>query len=91
MCYVEAKCSSSDPDSNIIYESNSKITITKSEKTWLTLEYIYTNAKICNSRHVFNFKKLSELQVRTPSLILLIATSQVGGYFPAKAEKWEIR
>ena len=29
----EAKCSSSDPDSNIIYGSNSKVTITKSKKT----------------------------------------------------------
>ena len=33
MCYVEAKCSSSDPDINIIYGSNSKDTITKSKKT----------------------------------------------------------
>ena len=33
MCFVEAKCSSSDPDSNIIYGSNSKITITESKKT----------------------------------------------------------
>jgi len=32
MCYVEAKCSTSDPDSNIIYGSNSKVTITKSER-----------------------------------------------------------
>ena len=39
MCYVEAKCSSSDPDSNIIYGSNSKVTITKSKKTWLAPEY----------------------------------------------------
>ena len=30
MCYVEAKDSTSDPDSNIIYGSNSNITITKS-------------------------------------------------------------
>ena len=42
MCYVEAKCSSSDPDSNIIYVSNYKVTITKSKKTWLALEYIHT-------------------------------------------------
>jgi len=61
MCYVEAKCSSIDPDSNIIYGSNSKITITKSKKTWLAPEYKYTNAKICNSRHMFNCKKLSKL------------------------------
>ena len=32
-CYVEAKCSSSDPDSNIICGSNSKVTTTKSKKT----------------------------------------------------------
>ena len=43
MCYVEAKYeySSSDPDSNIIYGSNSKVTIKKSKKTWLAPEYIY--------------------------------------------------
>ena len=28
MCYVEAKGSTSDPDSNIIYGSNSKVTTT---------------------------------------------------------------
>jgi len=33
MCYVETKGSTSDPDSNIIYGSNSKVTITKSNKT----------------------------------------------------------
>jgi len=33
MCYVEAKGSTSDPDSNIIYGSNSKATVTKSNKT----------------------------------------------------------
>jgi hypothetical protein len=32
-CYVEAKCSSIDPDCNIIYGSNSKVTLTKSKKT----------------------------------------------------------
>ena len=32
MRYVEAKHSTSDPDSNIIYGSNSKITITKSKR-----------------------------------------------------------
>jgi hypothetical protein len=61
MCYVEAQCSTSDPDSNIIYGSNSKVTITKSKATQLASEYIYTNAKICNSRHMFKCKKLSEL------------------------------
>jgi hypothetical protein len=33
MCYVEAKPSSGDPDRNIIYKSNPKVTITKSKKT----------------------------------------------------------
>ena len=33
MCYVETKGSTTDPDSNIIYGSNSKVTITKSNKT----------------------------------------------------------
>jgi ABC-type Mn2+/Zn2+ transport system permease subunit len=32
-CYVEAKCSTSDPDSNNIYGSNSEVTITKSKET----------------------------------------------------------
>ena len=33
MCYVEAEGSASDRDSNIIYGINSKVTITKSNKT----------------------------------------------------------
>jgi len=33
MCYVEAQGSTSDPDSDIIYVSNSKVTITLSSKT----------------------------------------------------------
>jgi hypothetical protein len=33
MCYVEAKSSTSDPDSNIICWSNSKVAITKSKTT----------------------------------------------------------
>jgi len=33
MCYVEAKGTTSDPDSNIVYGNNSKVTITKSNKT----------------------------------------------------------
>ena len=56
--YVEAKGSTSDPDSNIIYRSNSKVTITKSNKTYLVPEYICTTAEICNSWHMFNCKKL---------------------------------
>ena len=39
-------------------------------------QYIYTTAKICNSWHIFNCKKLFKLQIRPPSLILLITTSQ---------------
>jgi hypothetical protein len=33
MCYVEAKRISGDADRNTIYDSNSKVTITKSKKT----------------------------------------------------------
>ena len=33
MCYVEAKGITIDPDSIIIYGSNSKVTITKSNNT----------------------------------------------------------
>jgi len=33
MCYVEANGNTSDPDSNIIYGSNSKVIIKKSNKT----------------------------------------------------------
>jgi flagellar basal body-associated protein FliL len=33
MCYVEEKYSTSDPDSNIIYGSNTKVNITKSKET----------------------------------------------------------
>jgi len=33
MCYAEAKHSSSDPDRNSIYGSNSKVTTAKSKKT----------------------------------------------------------
>jgi len=32
MCYVEAKRSSSDPDRNTIYGSNSEVTVTKPKK-----------------------------------------------------------
>jgi len=39
MFYVEAKGNTSDPDSNIIYGSNSKITITKSNpNTYIQLQ-----------------------------------------------------
>ena len=33
MNYVEAKSSTSDPVSNVVYGSNSKVTIAKSNKT----------------------------------------------------------
>ena len=76
MCYVEAKGSTSDPDSNITYGSNSEVNITQSNKTQLTPDYIYTTAKICNSWHMFNCEKVFKPQIRTSSLILLITTSQ---------------
>jgi len=37
---------------------------------------IHTTAKICNSWHMFNSKKLFKLKIRPPSLIRLITTSQ---------------
>ena len=43
MCYVEGKYSSNDSDSNIIYGSNSKVTITSLQRLGLhpnTYEYI---------------------------------------------------
>jgi len=61
MRYVEAKHSTSGPDSNIIYGSNSKVTIAKSKETWPASKYTYTNAKIYNSWHMFNCKELSKL------------------------------
>ena len=36
----------------------------------------YTTAKICIPWRMFNCKKLFKLQIRPPSLILLITTSQ---------------
>jgi hypothetical protein len=44
----------------------------------LAPEYIYTTAKICNSWHMFNCKKLFKLEIRPPRLILLITTTQDG-------------
>ena len=85
MRYVEAKGSTSDPDSNTIYWSNSKVTITKSNNTQLAPRYIYTNAKICSSWHMFNCKKLFKLQIRPQSLILLIAASQDRGMFAGQS------
>ena len=76
MCYVETNGNISDPDSSIIYGSNSKVIITDSNKTKLAPQYIYTNTKICNSWHMFNCKKLFKLQVRPPSVILLITAPQ---------------
>jgi len=89
MRYVEAKCSTSDPDSNNTYASNSKVTITKSNETQLASKHIHTNAKICNSWHMFNCKKLSKLQIKPPSLILLITKFQDRWIFPSWS--WEIR
>ena len=42
MCYVKAKGSTSDPDSNIVYVSNSQVTITEFNKTKLAPKYIHT-------------------------------------------------
>ena len=89
MRHVEAKGSTSDSDSNIIYWSNSKVTVTKSNNTQLAPQYIYTITKICNSWHMFNCKKLFKLQIKPPSLILLTTTSQDRWIFPIQS--WEMR
>ena len=54
-------------------------------------EYVHTNAKICNSWNTFNCKKLFKLQIRPPSLFLLITYPRIDECFPAEAENWEIR
>jgi len=62
MCYVEAKCSSSDPDRNIIYESNSKVTITESKRlNWHPNTYIQMRESVilgtCSvARNFLNYK-----------------------------------
>jgi hypothetical protein len=38
--------------------------IPKSKGTYFASKYVYTNAKICNSWHTFNCKKLSKVSVR---------------------------
>jgi hypothetical protein len=40
---------------------------------------------------MFNCKKFPKLHIRPPCLILLMIHPRIGEYFPAKAEKWEIR
>jgi hypothetical protein len=52
---------------------------------------MYTNAKSGNSWHMFNCKKFPKSHIRPSSLILLMIHSRIGEYFPAKAEKWEVR
>ena len=72
---IISKSSTSDPDSNIIYGSDSKGTITVYQDLTCT-QYKYTDAKICNYWHMFNCRKRFKLQVRPPSLILLINISK---------------
>ena len=52
-------------------------------------KYIHTAAKICNYWHMFSCKKLFKLQIRPPSLILLITTSQDRWIFPS--QNWDVR
>jgi hypothetical protein len=40
---------------------------------------------------MFSCKIFPKLHIRPPSLILLMIHPRIGEYFPAKAEKWEIR
>jgi len=51
--------------------------------------YIHTTANICNYWHMFNCKKLLKLQIRPPSLILLITISHDRWIFPSQS--WEVR
>jgi len=50
-------------------------------------EYIYTGSKICNSWHMFSCKKLFKLQIRPPSLILVITTFQDRRIFPSQSRE----
>ena len=61
--------------------------IPKSNKTTCTRIHIYTTVKICSSWHMFNCKKLFKLQIRQPSLILLISTSQDRSIFPSQSRE----
>ena len=69
--------------------SNPKATITKSNNTQLAPQYIYTAAQICNSWHMSNCKELFKLQIRPPSLIVLIAVSQDRWMF--RSQSWEVK
>jgi len=40
------------PDSNIMYGSNSKVTVTNTNKSKLATYYVYITAKVCNSSHI---------------------------------------
>jgi hypothetical protein len=51
-------------------------------------QYVHTNAKICNSWNMFNCQKIFKLQIRPPSLFLLITYPRIGECFPAEAEKF---
>ena len=84
-----SKCSRSDPDSNIIYGSNSKVTIASLTRLNLHPNTYIQMKKIYNSWHMFSCRKLFKLQIRSPSLILLITTIQDRWMFPSKS--WEVR
>ena len=62
--------------------------IPKSLSQSLTRLNLHPNAyiqlqKFCNSWHMFNCKKLFKLQIRLPSLILLVTASQDRWIFPS--------
>jgi hypothetical protein len=50
-------------------------------------QYVHTNAKICNYWNMFNCKKPFKLQVRPPSVLLLITYHRIGESFTAEDEK----
>ena len=52
-----------------------------------TSEYVQTNAKISNSWNTLNCKKRFKLQIRPPSLFLLITHPRISECFPAEAKR----
>jgi len=46
------------PDSNIMYGSNSKVTVTNTNKSKLTTYYVHITAKVCNSSHIHYLRNI---------------------------------
>jgi len=46
------------PDSNIMYGSNSKVTVTNTNKSKLATFYVHITAKVCNSSHIYYLRNI---------------------------------